>query len=119
MATNLAQQYIRAHDGIFLAQVESAFWQINPDITGEPVGKLVNDVDSASFPLTLGMIDKRHAWAQDFARQPGYWVPKCAAILAGEPVILAIDLGSTVPDATVISRANRLVHTLAGVKAND
>jgi len=34
-------------------------------------------------------------------------------------VILAIDLGSTVPDATVISRAHRLVHTLAGVKAND
>jgi hypothetical protein len=119
MATTLAQQITRANDPVFRAQVEAAFWQINPDITGEPLNKLVNDVDSTAFPLTQGMIDKRHAWATDFVRQPGFWVPRCAAILAGEPVILAIDLGSPIPDATVISRANRLVHTLAGVKNTD
>lgn len=117
MATNLAQQNTRATDPVFRTQVESAFWQIIPDVIGEPVGKLVNDVDSAAFALTQPMIDKRHAWAVDFLRQPAFWIPKCAAVLAGEPTILAVD--GAVPDATVLSRANRLVHALAGVKATE
>ncbi len=117
MATNLAQQNTRQRDPVFKAQVESAFWQIYPDIVGEPVGKIVNDVDSVAFALTQPMIDKRHAWATDFARRSEYWLPICCAVLAGEPTILAVD--GAVPDATVLSRANRLVHALAGVKATE
>lgn len=119
MATSLAQQNIRANDGTFQAAVAAAFWQIIPDIIGETVGTNVND-GNTPVVLTQPMIDKRHAWATDFVRQPGYWIPKCAALLAGESAIIAIDTFSfPAVDATIKSRALRLIHTLAGVKATE
>lgn len=82
------------------------------------VGASVND-GNTPVTLTQPMIDKRHAWVVDFTRQPDYWIPKCAAMLAGETAILAIDMPTVPDDATIKSRALRLVHSLAGVKASD
>lgn len=119
MATSLAQQNNRASDGTFQAAVAAAFWQIIPDVIGETVGANVND-GNTPVALTQPMIDKRHVWATDFVRQPGYWIPKCAALLAGEPAIIALDTFSfPADDATIKARALRLIHTLAGVKASD
>lgn len=118
MATTLEQQNTRANDSAFQAVVAAAFWQIIPDVIGEAVGESVNDGASAVV-LTQGMIDKRHAWATDFTRQPAYWVPKCAAMLAGEEQILNVDLPDLPDDSKIKQRASRLVHALAGVKAGD
>jgi hypothetical protein len=118
MATNLAQQNDRANNPAFQAVVAAAFWQIIPDVIGEAVGASINDGNTV-VALTQPMIDKRHAWAVDFTRQPAYWIPKCAAMLAGETAILAIDAPAIPDDATVNSRARRLIHTLAGVKATE
>jgi hypothetical protein len=118
MATTLAQQNTRANDAAFQAAVSASFWKLIPDIIGETVGANIND-GNAVVALTQPMIDKRHAWAVDFVRQPAYWVPKCAAMLAGEPAILAIDAPTIPDDATIDSRARRIVHALAGVKAGD
>lgn len=116
MATTLAQQNSRANDGTFQAAVAAAFWQIVPDIIGETVGANIND-GNTPVVLTQPMIDKRHAWAVDFTRQPAFWVPKCAAMLAGEQAIVAIDAPAIPDDVTIRARALRLVHALAGVKA--
>jgi hypothetical protein len=118
MATTLAEQNTRANDGAFQNVTAAAFWKIIPDIIGEAVGASVND-GNTPVTLTQPMIDKRHAWAVDFVRQPAYWIPKCAAMLAGEPAILAVNLPAIPDDVTIDARARRIVHALAGVKAGD
>jgi hypothetical protein len=118
MATTLAEQNTRANDQAFQNVVAAAFWKIIPDIIGEAVGASVNDGNSP-VTLTQPMIDKRHNWAGDFVRNPGYWIPKCAAMLAGEPSIVLVDMPAIPNDATIDARARRLVHALAGVRAAD
>lgn len=118
MATTLAEQNTRANDTAFQNLVAASFWRIIPDIIGEAVGANVND-GNTPVVLTQSMIDKRHNWAVDFTRQPAYWIPKCAAMLAGEPSIVAVDMPALPTDAAIDARARRIVHALAGVKATD
>lgn len=118
MATTLSQQTSRANDPAFQNAVAAAFWQLIPDVIGEVVGASVND-GGTPVNLTQAMIDKRHAWAVDFTRQPAFWIPKCAAMLSGEQQIMIVDAPALPDDSTIKQRANRLVHALAGVKAGD
>lgn len=122
MTTSLVQEYQRATDGAFQQRVRSAIFQLLPDVIGEAVGASVPGY-SGNVTLTQGMIDRRHGWAVDVLRQPDYWVPKIAAVLAGENAVRAVDLpnpstgSSEISDTIIVGRVRALIFDLAGVPA--
>jgi hypothetical protein len=118
MATTLAEQNTRANDPAFRNAVAAALWRLIPDVIGEAVNASIND-GNTPVSLSQPMIDKRHAWAVDFTRQPDFWIPKVSAMLAGEPSIILVDVPTIPPDATITARVSRLVHALSGVKATE
>ena len=109
MTTNLLQETERATNPIFQATVRAAVYRLIPDIVGEVVGGA----------LTEPRVAKRHAWAIDFQRQPDFWVPKVAGMLAGESLIRAVDVPAIPPDASINARLLLLIDDLAGVRATD
>lgn len=117
MATTLLQEFGRARDATFLQLTETAVWRVWPDIVGEPLGV---SAWTSGVSLTQPMIDKRHSWAMDFARQPDFWIPRIARALAGENQIRNVEIAAGQPsEAIMIGRFQAIVNDLAGVKIGD
>lgn len=107
MTTTLDNEYDRAHDPEFLKRVASALYRMLPDVMHEAVGG------------SAGAHAKRHACAVACLQSPGEWVPRAAALLAGENSIRAVDLPAQPADAVIIARLTAIFSDLAGVAVTD
>lgn len=113
--TTLLEDTRRSTDTDFRNQVRAIMGRELPDIIGEIVG-------AHPRAATEGQRVKRHAWALEVLRditQTGAWLDRVCWLLAGEPQIQAVPIGTRVDDLVIQARFRVLVNDFAGVQAGE